>query len=165
LALAARIALLRAPVGPVLLALRAAVAFLCFASGATAFFVLLLGGGSGEVRIEEVTAQIMLFTAVGLAAVVIAVTGREPPDDRSPGHLAVWVFRITMRRLLAAAAVGPVGLLLPWSAADGVWVIYGAGASILLMLVVAPTARRIAAWQAEIGDELDVLAALLRPYR
>jgi len=164
-ALAVRIAMLRPPQGPVLMVLRATVAFLCVASGAIALLVLLLGGGSGDARIEEATAQIVLFAAVGLAAAVIAVTGRESPDDRSPGHLAVWVFRITMRRLLAAAAVGPVGLLLSWSVADGAWVIYGAGASILLMLVVAPTVRRIAAWQEEVGGELGVLDALLRPYR
>ena len=38
-------------------------------------------------RIEEVTAQIVLFAAVGLAAAVIAMSSREPPDDRSAGHL------------------------------------------------------------------------------
>ncbi len=163
--LALRIALLQPPNGPVLLVLRSAVAFLCVASGITAIAVLLLGGGSGEPRIEEVTAQIVLFAAVGLAATVIAFASREPPDERSAGHLSVWAFRVTMRGVLAAAAVGPVGLMLSWSAADGAWVIYGAGTSILLMLVVAPTTRRIAAWQKEVGEETDVLAALLTPYR
>ena len=148
-----------------LLVLRSAVTFLSVASVITAVAVLTLGGGSGEPRIEEVTAQIMLFAAVGLAATVIAFASREPPDDRSAGHLSVWAFRVTMRGVLAAAAVGPVGLLLSWSAGNGVWVIYGAGASILLMFVVAPTARRLAAWQTEVRDDMDVLAALLTPYR
>ena len=163
--LAVGIALLRPPAGPVLLVLRSTAVFLSIASGITAITVLALGGGSGEPRIQEVTAQIVLFAAVGLAAAVIAVASREPPDDRSAGHLSVWAFRVTMRGLLAAAAVGPMGLLLSWSAGNGVWVIYGAGASILLMLVVAPTARRLAAWQTEVGAEMNVLAALLTPYR
>lgn len=164
-ALAARIALLRPPDGPILIVMRAAVVFLAGASVTTAVLVLVFGGGSGEARVDEVTAQIILFAAVGAAAVVTALGGRESPDTRSEGLLAAWIFRVTMLRVVAAALVGPVGLLLSWSAADGAWVIYGTGAAILLMLVVGPTRRRIVAFQDEVGDEGDVLAALLRPYR
>jgi hypothetical protein len=164
-ALAGRIALLRRPQGSILTVLRATVVFLAVAPGLIAVLVLLLGAGSRSPQIEQITAQIALFAAVGLAATAIALIGREHPDDESELRLAAWVFRTTMRRVLAAAAVGPVGLLLSWMAGDGAWVIYGAGASIVLISIAAPTASRLQAWQEDIGEEgLSVLQALQRRY-
>lgn len=163
--LAVRIALLRPPEGAILIVMRAAVVFLGVATAVTAVLVLTFGAGSGEARIGDATAQLVLFAAVGAAAILIAISGREAPDTRTEGLLAAWIFRVTLLRVVASAAVGPVGLLLSWSAGDGAWVIYGAGAAILLMLVVGPTRRRIAAFQEEVGEEIDVIAALMHPYR
>ncbi|OFW67451.1 MAG: hypothetical protein A2Z12_03340 [Actinobacteria bacterium RBG_16_68_21] len=158
---------LRRPSGSMLIVLRAAVIFLATAAAATAVFAVVLSAGSAEPRIGEVTAQLLLGGAVIAAASVIALTGREAPDLRSEGHLAVWLFGVTMRRILASAAVGPVGFLLSWMAGAGSYVIFGAGAAILLMAVVAPTGDRLRSWQVEVteaGSDIVVLRALEHPY-
>jgi hypothetical protein len=166
--MALRILGLRRPSGSMLVVLRASIVFLCGAAGIIGVVAVVLSAGSSEPRISGVTAQIILGGAVIAAAAVISMTGRESPDLRSVGHLAVWLFAVTMRRVLAAAAVGPVGFLLSWMAGAGSYVIFGSGAAILLMAVVAPTRDRIASWQAEVtetGSELVVLEGLLLPYR
>lgn len=166
--IAIRILGLRRPSGSILIVLRAVVVFLSLAAAATAAIAILLSAGSEEPRIGEVTAQLVLGAAVIASAAVVALTGREPPDLRSEGHLAVSLFAVTMRRVLASAAVGPVGFLLSWMAGAGSYVIFGSGAAILLMAVVAPTKARLDAWQAEVteaGAEISVLAAVLLPYR
>jgi len=158
----------RRPTGSILIVLRAAVVFLSVSAAVMAGIAVVLSAGSAEPRIGEVTAQLVLGAAVIASASVTALTGRESPDLRSPGHLAVWLFRVTMRRVLASAAVGPVGFLLSWMAGAGSYVIFGSGAAILLMAVVAPTVTRIESWQAEVtgtGSDIVVLEALLFPYR
>jgi hypothetical protein len=53
-------------------------------------------------------------------------------------------------------------------AGEGSYVIFGSGAAILLMAVVAPTSDRLQAWQTEVseaGSQIVVLAAVLMPYR
>lgn len=165
LGLAARLALLRPPDGSLLAVMRAAAILLGGVAVVTAVLVLVFGGGSGTARIDDLTAQVGLFVAVALAAVVIAVIGNEAPDTSAESALAAWVFRVTMLRVLAAASVGPFGFLLSWSAGDGAWVIYGAGASVLLILVVGPTRRRLATLQEDLGDEWDLIGVLVRSHR
>ncbi|HEX9978408.1 MAG TPA: hypothetical protein VGB41_07270 [Acidimicrobiia bacterium] len=165
---AVRILGLRRPSGSILIVMRAAIMFLSAAAAITAVVAVILSAGSEEPRISELTAQIVLGAAVIAAASAIAVSGREPLDVRSEGHLAVWLFAITMRRVLASAAVGPVGFLLSWMAGEGSYVIFGSGAAILLMAVVAPTSDRLQAWQTEVseaGSQIVVLTAVLMPYR
>lgn len=163
--LALRIVGRRPPAAPILVVMRAAVVFLCAGAFVAGSLVLILGGGSGTPRLDDLGAQLLLFAGIGAAALVISLRGREPADDRSPGHLAVWAFRTTLQQVMAAAAIGPLGVLLTWLAADPVWVIYGTGVAILMMAVVAPTARRVAHWQEEIDAPIDVMAALMAPYR
>jgi len=168
LPVALRILGLRRPSGSLLIVLRAAVIFLSVAAAGTAVIALILGAGSEEPRITGATAQLLLGAAVIAAASVIVVTGREAPDVRTGGHLGYWLFTVTMRRVLAAAAVGPVGFLLSWMAGAGSYVIFGSGVAILLMAVVAPTRDRLTAWQAEVneaGADIAVLDALSLLYR
>lgn len=159
---------LRKPVGSILIVMRAVVVFLASTAAVIAVVAVLLSAGSSEPRIGEVSAQLILGAAVIAAASVIAVTGREPADLQGEGHLALWLFSVTMRRVLAAAAVGPVGFVLSWMAGAGSYVIFGSGAAILLMAVVSPTADRLRTWQTEVdeaGSEIVVLEALAMPYR
>lgn len=168
LTLAGRIITGRGAQGSMLLVMRAAVVLLSVAAVATAVGVLVFGGGSGEASMDETTARLGLFAAVGIAAAVISLVGRGGPDVADEIHLAVFVFQVTMRRVLAAAALGPAGLVLSWLAADGTFVIFGAGVAVLLMAVVAPTADRLRQWQADVaeaGSDLSVIGALSRPFR
>ncbi len=168
LAVAARIVTGRGADGSILLVMRAGVVLLSIAAGATALGVLVFGGGSGDASIDETTARLGLFSVVGIAAIAIGVVGRGGPDVDSESHLAASVFQITMRRVLVAAAMGPAGLLLSWLAADGTYVIFGAGVAVLLMAVVSPTSDRLGQWQrdvAEAGSDLSVVVALSRPFR
>lgn len=168
LPVALRIVGWRRPSGSILIVLRATAMFLGAAAAVTAVLGVILSAGADEPRVAEVTARLVLGAAVGAAVLVAAVTGRESPDLRSPGHLAVWLFGVTIRRLLAAAAVGPVGFLLSWMAGSAAYVVVGAGAAMLLIAVVAPTADRLRTWQSDIteaGSDIVVLEALGMPYR
>lgn len=168
LKVAGQILALQRPTGTILEVLRGSVIFLMAASVAIAVTVVALGAGANEARIEETTARIALFGAVGLAAVAIAWVDREGIDDRSPSHFAVGAFTTTMRKVLSAAAVGPVGLILSWASGDASYVIFGTGASLLLMTVGGPTRRRVETWVAEVQESdvgFDVLDALGAPYR
>lgn len=159
---------MRPPDASILLVMRGAVLFLSVAGAAAAVVAIALGAGSQEPRIEEATARIVLGVAVAAGAIALAVIGRAGPDVRSRSHLAVSVFRITMLRVLATAAVQPVGLALSWASGDPAYVIFGTGAAILLMAVGGPTRDRLAKWQDEVegrGSDLSVVAALAAPYR
>lgn len=160
---APHLVLSREPPGPPLVVMRAMVVLLSTVAAVTALVALMLGAGSGEERIGGVTAHVVLGIGVIAAASVMALTGRVIPDD-GPGAVAAFLFVTTHRKVLAAACVGPLGLLLSWLAADGAQVIFGVGASILLMAVASPTAERIEAWQEEVDGfdrPFSVLEALL----
>ena len=158
----------RGTTGSILLVMRAGVLLLSLVAAVTAVVVLVFGAGSGGERIDATIARIGISAAVGVSVIVTSFIGRGGPDLDSEGHLAVSVFRITMRRVLAAAAVGPAGLLLSWLSADGSYVIFGSGLAMLLMAVVSPTSSRIEQWQSEVdeaGSNLSVRLALNRPWR
>lgn len=147
----------------ILLVMRASVVLLSGAAGAAGLLALVMSAGSDEPRIDGVVANVLLAGGVIAAAGVMATVGRVLPEV-DPARLAAFLFLATQRRVLAAAGVGPLGLLLSWLAADGALVIFGVGTSILLMAVAAPSADRIRAWQEEV-DTFDapysVLEALL----
>ena len=154
--------------GSILLVMRAAVIFLGVAAALSGLGSLILGAGSQHPRIGGTSARILISLAMGIAAIGISTVGKAGPDLDSPGHLAVSVFRITMRRVLFAAGVGPAGLAISWVSGDASYVIFGTGLAILLMAVAAPTSRRLAQFQSEVvdaGSEISVLEALQRSYR
>jgi hypothetical protein len=158
----------RGVTGSILLVMRAAVLLLSVVSGLTAVAVLIFGAGSGEVVIGSTVARMTISAAVGAAVIATSFIGREGPDLSDEGAMAVSLFQITMRRVLAAAAVGPAGLILSWLSADASYVIFGAGLAMLLMAVASPTARRISQWEIEVeeaGSDLSVPAALSRSWR
>lgn len=165
---ATQVLLLRRPEGSIIDVLRGSVIFLATASVVVAVVVVVLGAGADEPRIDETTARIGLFVGVGLAGVAIAWVDREALDVRSPGHFAVEAFTTTMRKVLSAAAVGPVGLVLSWASGDASYVLFGTGASLLLMAVGGPTKRRVQAWRDEVEEAdagFDALDAIGAPYR
>jgi hypothetical protein len=156
----------RRPATSILEVMRGSIVLLSAAAGTAALIALVLGAGSGEPRIDRVAAQVLLGAGVIAAATVMATVGRILPEV-DPSRLAVFLFVATQRKVLAAAAVGPLGLILSWLAADGALVIFGMGTSILLMAVAAPTADRIRIWQEEVDTfehPYSVLGALLRSY-
>ena len=165
---ALRMATLRPPQGTVLVVLRAGV----LALGGTAVIVgvlaLLLGAGAGEQRVDDVEAQLVLGATTITAAIGIAVVGRswEPPSTEPA--LASAIFVLTLRRVVVASIVLPVGMVLSWASSDETWIIFGAGATLLLMAVAGPSRDRLAKWQEEVADaglDLSVLSALSRRYR
>lgn len=163
-----RIATGRTPAGSILLVMRGAVLFLEIAAVVAGFLVVFLGGGAQEARVDDVTARILISLMVGVVIIAITRIGREGPDVSTAEHLAVSVFRITMRRVLVAAALAPVGMALSWLSGDASYVVFGTGLAMLLMAVSSPTVRRIEQFQTEVddaGSELVVLAALQRSYR
>ncbi len=165
---ALRILTFRRPAGSLLTVLRAAVLFLCGAAAATGVLGVILTSGGGEPRIGATTARIVLAAAV-VAAVSVAVAARaEPPDLRGPGNLGLWLFVTTLRRVLAAAAVGPIGFLLSWMGRTGIHAVVGSIAAIAMLVATAPTARWIRGWQERVTEgrsNIDVLDALSLPYR
>lgn len=163
--LAGRIAALRSGSAEVLTVMRAAAVFLGAAAVISALIALLLTGAAGDPRIETLTAQIVMAAAIGVSAAAGAWAGRGGVGDREGPALAIWLFRTTMRRMLFSAAVGPVGLFVSWYSADRVWIIYGTGAAVILISLVAPTTHRIAAWQDDAAEGVSVLDALLLRYR
>jgi hypothetical protein len=163
--LALQIASLRSARASILTVMRATAVFLGVAAVFASLVALILSGGVDEARIEPLAAQVVMWGSVGVAAAGIVFIGRGGFGLLAGGALAVWLFRVTMRRMLVAAAVGPVGLFVSWYSADRVWVIYGAGAAVVLISLVGPTTRRLQAWQEEAADGVSVLEALLLPYR
>ena len=166
-AVAWRVLTLRPPEASILMVMRGAVIFLSVAGAVAAVVAIALGAGSQEPRIEEATARIVLGLAVAVGAITLALIGRSGPDVRSQGHLAVSVFRATMLRVLAVAAVQPAGLALSWASGDPAYVIFGTGAAILLMAVGGPTRDRLGKWQElidESGSDLSLQEALSAPY-
>jgi len=158
----------RGAAGSILLVMRAGVLLLSLVSAVTAVLVLVFGAGSGAERIEPTIARIGISAAVGASVIAGTLIGRDGPALDSEGHLAVSLFQITMRRVLAAAAVGPAGLLLSWLSADASYVIFGSGLAMLLMAVASPTSSRIEQWQSDVveaGSELSVRTALDRSWR
>lgn len=148
--------------------MRAGVLLLSMVAAVTALVVLVFGAGSGAEMIDATTARIGISAAVGLSVIATSRIGRGGPDLGSEAELAVSLFRITMRRVLAAAAVGPAGLLLSWLSADASYVIYGSGLAMLLMAVASPTAKRLDQLQSEVDEaesELSVRSAIERPWR
>ena len=82
--------------------------------------------------------------------------------------MAASLFTLTLRRVVVAATVLPVGMLLSWASGDETWIIFGGGATLLLMAVAGPSRDRIEKWQDEVdeaGLEISVLGALSRRYR
>jgi hypothetical protein len=161
-------AALRPPEGTVLVVLRAAVLALGGAGVVVGVLALVLGAGGGEPRIDDLGAQVVLGAATITAAIGIAVVGRswEPP----PSELAMAssLFTLTLRRVIVASMVLPVGMVLSWASGDETWIVFGAGATLLLMAVAGPTVDRIEKWQAEAdeaGVDVSVLGALSRRYR
>jgi hypothetical protein len=158
----------RGATGSILLVMRAAVLLLSVVSGLTAVAVLVFGAGSGEVVINSTVARMGISAVVGAAVFATSFIGRAGPDLSDESVMAVSLFQITMRRVLAAAAVGPAGLIFSWLSADASYVIFGAGLAMLLMAVASPTARRIEQWETEVeeaGSDLSVRSALNRPWR
>ena len=157
---------LRRPSGSILIVMRAAVLVVEIA---TAFLAVVAGLLSlEEAGRGEVAARGVLGAAILAATAVIVVTGREPLDLQTEGHLGAALFTVTMRRVVAAAAVGAVGLLLSWVAGTGWYAVFGTVAVMVLLVVVAPTRLRLKTWQAEVtaaGSEFVVLKALSIPYR
>jgi hypothetical protein len=158
----------RGPDGSILLVMRASVILLGIAATASGLGALVLGAGSQQPRIDQTVARLLISLAMGLGVIGTSQVGKGGPDVNSPGHLAISVFRITMRRVLFAAAVGPAGLAISWLAGDASYVVFGTGMALLLMAVASPTLKRISAFQAEVveaGSDLSVIETLHRPYR
>ena len=154
--------------GSILIVMRAGVLLLSLVAAVTAVLVVVFGAGSGAERVDATVARIGISAAIGLSVIATSSIGRGGPDVDGEGSLAVSLFRITMRRVLAAAAVGPAGLLLSWLSADASYVIYGTGLAMLLMAVASPTAKRLDQLQSEVdeaGSNLSVRTALDRPWR
>lgn len=148
--------------------MRAGVLLLSLVAAATALAVIVFGAGSGTERISALSARMGISAAVGLSVIATSSIGRGGPDLDSESQMAVSLFQITMRRVLAAAAVGPVGLLLSWLSADASYVIYGSGLAMLLMAVASPTAKRLDQLQSEVdeaGSDLSVRTAVSRSWR
>jgi len=148
--------------------MRAGVLLLSAVAGLTALTVLIFGAGSSAERIDAIVARVAISAAVGASVIATSFIGRGGPDLQTEGHLAVSVFQITMRRVLAAAAVGPAGLMLSWLSADASYVIFGSGLAMLLMAVASPTSKRLDQWQSEVDEaesKLSVHSALDRPWR
>jgi hypothetical protein len=147
--------------------LRAAVFAMGGAAVLAAAIALVFGAGAGEPRIDDLGAQLVLGGATISAAVGIAIVGRSwqpPPTDQA---MAASLFTLTLRRVVVAATVLPVGMLLSWTSGDETWIIFGGGATLLLMAVAGPTRDRIEKWQAEVdeaGVDVSVLGALSRRY-
>ena len=161
-------AALRPPEGTVLIVLRAAVLALGGAAVLVAVMALVLGAGGGEPRIGDVEAQLVLGGATITAAIGIAVVGRswEPPATEQA--MASSIFTLTLRRVIVASIVLPVGMVLSWASGDETWIIFGAGATLLLMAVAGPSRDRLEKWQDEVtaaGIDVSVMAALSRRYR
>lgn len=117
---------------------------------------------------DPTTARIGISAIVGAAVITISLIGKAGPETGSEARLAASLFQITMRRVLAAAAVGPGGFFLSWAAADATYVIFGSGLALLLMAVASPTSDRLDQWQTEVdetGSALSVRAALARSWR
>jgi hypothetical protein len=151
----------------VLMVMRSSTVLLGGVAGLAGLIALLLGAGASSPRMDPVSAQVLLAGAVIAAASVMAVHGRVLPEVE-PRRLAWFLFTTTQRKVMAAAAVGPAGMLLSWLSADGTMVIFGVGVAILLMMVAAPTALRIRAWQDEVDaftKPYSVLGALLLDHR
>ncbi len=154
--------------GSILLVMRAGVLLLSLVAAVTAVAVLVFGAGSGVEKVDGTVARIGISAAVGASVIATSYIGRGGPDLDTEAHLAVSLFQIIMRRVLAAAAVGPAGLMLSWLAADASYVIFGSGLAMLLMAVAGPTSKRIDHWQSEVdeaGAELSVRSALDQPWR
>lgn len=154
--------------GSILIVMRAAVVFLVIVSAVLGLGVVVFGAGPREARIGDGAARILLSAVMGGALIGISMTGRGGPDLSDADHLAVSVFRITMRRVVFAAAIGPAGMAISWLAGDPSYVIFGTGLAILLMAVAGPSERRIGQFQTEVdeaGSDLSVLGALQRRYR
>jgi hypothetical protein len=165
---AARIVTFRRPRGSMLIVLRAAVVFLSLGPVVTAGLAVVLTRGGGTSHVSNTTARIVLVGAVVAALAVIVATRAEQPDLRGPGNLALWLFVSTMRRILAGAAVGPIGFLLSWMGRTGTHAIVGSVAAIVLIVASAPTARWVEEWQAKVTEAragIDVIDALSLPYR
>ena len=96
---------------------------------------------------------------------IAAVSAVEPPPTDQA--MAASLFTLTLRRVVVAATVLPVGMLLSWTSGDETWIIFGGGATLLLMAVAGPTRDRIEKWQAEVdeaGVDVSVLGSLSRRY-
>ncbi len=148
--------------------MRAGVLLLTLVTAVTATAALVFGAGSDVERIGASTARIGISAGVGLSVIATVTIGRGGPDLDSESHLALSVFQITMRRVLAAAAVGPIGLLLSWLSADATYVIYGSGMAMLLMAVASPTTKRLDQLQSEVdeaGSDLSVHSAVDRSWQ
>jgi hypothetical protein len=160
--------LLRPPEGSVLIVLRAGALAFGGAAVIAALFALLFGAGGGSQRLGDLEAQLVLGGATITSAVGIALVGRswEPPPREQA--LAAAVFTLVLRRLVVASMVLPVGLVLSWSTGDETWIIFGAGATLLLMAVAGPSSDRIDRLQEQVeeaGVDLSVRRVLSRPYR
>lgn len=158
----------RGPDGSILMVMRAAVVLLAAVATGAALLALIAGAGTREPQIDSTVARILISASMGIGAIGVSLTGQGGPDLEGPGHLAVSVFRITMRRVLYAASIGPAGLAISWLAGDASYVIFGTGLALLFMAVAGPTSKRLAHFQSEVdeaGSDLSVVAALERPYR
>lgn len=164
---AGRFLLGRGPSGTVLLVMRALVLLLGTVAVAGGLAALVFGAGSHEPIIEPLTARIGVSAAIGAAVIAITFIGRDGPDVSSPAAVTLSVYHATMRRVIAAALVGPAGLLLSWLASDASYVVFGTGLALLLMAVAGPTSKRIAHFQREVdeaGSDISVLEALSQTY-
>jgi len=158
----------RGPDGSILLVMRAGVMLLGVVAGVAALIALTMGAGSREPRIDPVTARTAISVSLGAVVIAISRIGRAGPGTETDDHLALSVFDITMRRVLAAAALGPIGLGVSWLAGDPSYVIFGTGLALLFMAIAGPTSKRLGQFQAEVdeaGSSLSVLNALERSYR
>jgi peptidoglycan/LPS O-acetylase OafA/YrhL len=150
-----------------LLVLRAFVLLLAVVALGGGVIALMFGAGAEEPRIDALAARFAISLALGASVIATSFIGKEGPDVGSEAELAASLYQTTMRRVLAAAAVGPIGLLLSWLSGDGTYVIFGTGLALLLMAVAAPTGKRLKQYQSEVddaGSDLSVMSALSRRY-
>jgi hypothetical protein len=157
----------RGPSGTVLLVMRAFVLVLSTVAVGGGVAALVFGAGSQQPAIEPLTARFGISVVIGAAVIAITFIGRSGPETSGEGALALSLYQTTMRRVLAAAAIGPVGMALSWLSGDATYVIFGTGLALLLMAVAGPTAKRLNQYQAEVddqGSDLSVLQALSRRY-
>lgn len=156
------------PQGTILEVMRAAVVLLGTVAVVAALGALMAGAGTRDPVIGSTSARLALSGALAVAVVGMSLTGTGGPDVDGPDHLAIDVFRITMRRVLFAAALGPAGLAISWLAGDGSYVVFGTGLALLFMAVSGPTEKRLRQFQVEVGEagsDLDVVEALQRSFR
>lgn len=162
--IALRIATLRSVEADLLLTLRGMT---IFALGTS----LLLVPVSYLVTLGSMSSDSSMAAAFVVGAIVVVgglslLLGTRPLHAADRLQLAAVLFRSTTLRVLLGASLGGIGVVGAFASGEPVLGLVGTSCAVVMVVLAAPTRRRVEAWQEAVeGSGLSVREALEARYR